>query len=214
MTNREIFHTEIYNLLKNSIENIDNDLADDIYALLFWTTDIDPYPIICVRQLTMKNYKNNLENPNKEIVAWYSQHDKSIDDQIIKWDFDFCSEDNNIVSMHLEDFKPFVEWLNESTAHSSPEAFHSLEEVDSELYWEIYSDISNHFNNYFIEEIISVIKQLFDDDVVKSKFHKNIPIIIDQYTRNYEETIDWTTRSNSINVANEFIEWAAKNNEF
>lgn len=210
MKNRDKFHSEIYILLKNSIENIDEDLASDIYALWFWCTEIDAYPMICVKPLTMKDYKNQLDNPDKELVAWYTQRNKSIDNQLIKWGCDFCNADNNIVNLYLEDCKTFIEWLNESITYVSSVEINTLWEVDKELYQKNESEISDFFYNFFIEEMILIVKKLFENGTIKSKFHKNIPIIIDQYTYNYEETIDWTTRANPKVVADEFIKWALK----
>lgn len=210
MKNREIFHSEIYKLLKNSIENIDKDLADDIYALWFWCTEIDPYPSIVVRCMTLKHFKIQLENPDKELFEWYIQRNNPIDNQLIKWNCDFCNTDNNIANLYLEDCKTFIDWINQSTTYISSEEFNNLREVDRELYLEKESKISNFFYNCFIEEIILIVNKLFENGIIKSKFHINIPIIIDQYTYNYEETIDWTTRANPKDVADEFIKWALK----
>ncbi len=209
MLSREKVHNEIYSLIKSAIESIEEDLAGDIYALWIYIIQLDDVNDVVIRvQYSCKShFEDQLRNPNKVGVDWYLDRGEVVDDQIIKWDEGFKLMEHELTSWYTGDSTTYLEWLEEST-----NCFYTRENCNLlDLYDKVELNRYNFFLDHFIEEIILIVKNLFQENVIHNKFNKNIPIIIDESMLDYAETIERTMRSNPEGVADEYFEWAIRN---
>lgn len=209
MTSREKVHKEIYSLIKSTIESIEEDMADDIYALWIYIfeQDVQKDVLISFQYSCKSHLENQLKSPNQEAVEWHIKNDDIVDDLLIKWDTCFSWRDDKLTSWYTGDSTTYWEWKEESIS-----CFYTRENCNLlDLYDKIELNRANFFTDCFIEEIILIVRSLFEENVVLNKFNKNIPIIIDEYTFDYEEVMERTRRANPEGVADEYFEWAIRN---
>lgn len=192
MTGKNTFLETSYEKLKTAINNIDEQIKNDIYALSFWfyTEDDDPrYPIISVGYNTNSNFKDKIASASNEKEA--------------KWNFAFWLQDE-IEKIGGADDKQLKKWFA-TTPHFYSEKQNEMAEEDDELFDEILEQ-GSAFCDEFSEEIILLTQRLFADKIIEIKFGKNIPVLVHELEY-YDKPVSWTVRSNPKGLVDEFVNW-------
>lgn len=208
MLSREKVHNEIYSTIKSAIESIEEDMADDIYALWIYIFEqaVENDLVINFQYSCKSHFENQRKNPDQVAIEWHINHGSIVDDLLIKWETCFSWRDDKLTSWYTGDSTTYWEWLEESA-----NCFYTKENCNLfDLYDKVELNRDNFFTDCFIEELILIVKNLFEENVVLNKFNKNIPIIIDEYTFDYEEVMERTRRANPEGVADEYFEWAKR----
>jgi len=187
------FTDAAYNKLKAALSEINKDIKKDIYALSFYFNDKEDlrYPLILVSYNTITNYKEKIP--------------KASDDKEAKWNFAFWPQ-NFIEQIGGGNDELLKKWFENTVYYYSQKEHIDAFETDNEEAFEDCLEKGNDFCCDFLEEIISMTKQLFDDAVIKAAFGKNIPILIHELEY-YDDTLDWSLKSNPQGLVDEFSEW-------
>jgi len=185
MTKEEIFINKTYDNLCETIFNIDTQLITDIYALSFWkyNNDDDPrQPVISVSYNTISNFENNISRASGIEEA--------------KWNFAFwlqkeetCIEGNNF---------GLREWILQLPYYYSDE--------QENLDFDKALELGDKIEEIFMDVIVGLSQKLHSEGILKTKFKKDIPIIIHELEY-YDLPLSWTMRGNPKGFASEFENW-------
>lgn len=183
-TNNEAIQTYLYEQAKNAILNFDEKTTPDIYAISLWITDeIDPREI----QATVGyNTRSHLEK---------SKHDAKDEDEA-RWNFAFWLQNEETILGG--DDAAFQNWVK------SLDCYYTDEEASEDIHkcLERMAAIKKGFANI----VIDIARRLHADGVIKTKFGRDIPIIIHELEY-YADPLDWTSRANPNSQATDFIRW-------
>ena len=190
MKSKDFFSEFSYEKLKKAINNIPNDKAKDIYALSFYfyaEDDDSRYPTIEVSYNTNQQYTNETENASSETEA--------------KWNYAFWLQEE-IEKIGGEEDKLLAKWFKETPYYYSEEENEEAED-DDELFDKLL-ERGEQFETEFVNEISILTQKLFDHNVIKEKFGKEIPILIHELEY-YDKPIEWTKKANKPEIIEEFI---------
>lgn len=189
MSRKEIFQQGAYNRLKAAIVAIDQAERPAIYALSCWYSleEDDPrYPSLLLGYNTTQQVQAQLYYASDEAEA--------------KWNYAFWLQ-NELVSMGGKADSQLAAWFQESPFYYS-QAEH---DANDEALFNKLIVISELFNNEFIEVGISLIQQLFRENIIAEIFGRNIPVLLHELEY-YDEPVEWTRRANPPGIANEFCQ--------
>jgi hypothetical protein len=185
MSAEKEFIDRTYKDLCETIFNIDTQLITDIYVLSFWkyNNDDDPrQPVISVSYNTVSNVEKNLSRASGEAEA--------------KWNFAYwlqkeetCIEGNNF---------GLRAWIIQLPFYYSDED----ESNDFDRTFELGEKIQEKF----MDIIIELSRRLHSEGIIKTKFKKEIPIIIHELEY-YDLPLSWTLQGNPNGLASEFEKW-------
>ena len=190
MKSKDFFLEFSYEKLKKAINNIPNDKAKDIYALSFYfyvEDDDSRYPTIEVSYNTNQQYTNETENASSETEA--------------KWNYAFWLQEE-IEKIGGEEDKLLAKWFKETPYYYSEEENEEAED-DDELFDKLL-ERGEQFETEFVNELSILTQKLFDHNVIKEKFGKEIPILIHELEY-YDKPIEWTKKANKPEIIEEFI---------
>lgn len=175
----EIFN-KFYRKIVESIESWKN--KDDIYAISFWLSrDLHYFIKLIVGYNTVSHYKREISNRISESNA--------------KWNFAFWLQNVSVeISANDQEFREWVQSLPEYVDIQNKNKNKNAKLLSIE-----------QTNEVFINEMIKISKELFDNGVISSQFGRNIPIIVHELDYN-PKSIKWTNRANPKGIADEFIE--------
>ncbi len=81
---------------------------------------------------------------------------------------------------------------------------------DDDFLFDKISGLGEKFNEEFLELMILLIRQLFEEKIVENKVGKNIPIILHELEY-YDKPISWTLRANPTDLTRDFMqEWGER----
>lgn len=178
----ELFR-KYYNQIETSIKSWEN--KDDIYAISIWITSIDDDP----RMIQAIIGYNTLSQMNSTIKSASNPAEA-------KWNYAFWLQ-NEKVTVGGDDSK-FQTWIKKSPEYYEDKLYKT--DIDSAL------EKGNKIETKFVNEIISITQKLFKDGVIKSKFGKDIPVIIHELEY-YDKPLNWTKRANPTGLVDEFENW-------
>lgn len=191
---KKIFTEKSYEKMKSAIQGIANDEeVKDIYALSFWfycDDDDERFPKITLGYNTLSNFKEEAYNADSKEEA--------------KWNFAYWLQ-NEVETFGGENDKLLSNWFAKTPYFYTEEENERAMEEDEDLYEKILKK-GEKFRKEFINETISIAKQLFDNKVIEKTFGKDIPIIIHELEY-YDEPIRWTKKANSAKLIKEFLQF-------
>ena len=192
MDAKEKFLDVSYTKIKKCIDGIDTTLSPDIYALSFYhffEEDEGRFPMILISFNTISNYIENITKASSEGEA--------------KWNYAFWLQEEVGLIGGMEDTL-LAKWFKYTPYYYSDKE--SEKAMDDDDLFDIILEKDADFGSLFIEEIILLINKLFKEDLIKTKFGKNIPVMLHELEY-YDRPISWTVRSNPDGLADEFLNW-------
>ncbi len=191
---KKIFTKKSYEKLKSAIQGIANDEdVKDVYALSFWfycDDDDERFPKITLGYNTLSNFKEEAYNADSKEEA--------------KWNFAYWLQ-NEVETIGGENDELLSNWFAKTPYFYTEEENERAMEEDEDLYEKILKK-GEKFRKEFINETISIAKQLFDNKVIEKTFGKDIPIIIHELEY-YDEPIRWTKKANAAKLIKEFLQF-------
>jgi hypothetical protein len=185
---------ETFDKVSKAISNIDGAVVNDIYAISFWKDNIDDdprKPIITVGYNTMAQWEAC--TPKSTWVpgqGWASDSDEA------KWNFAFWLQ-NELLIIGENDPK-FDAWIKQLPYYYTDEE----NDKDFERTFPLHDKIQGEF----IKIIIPVAQQLHAKGIIKSKFGREIPIIIHEL-QYYDLPLSWTQQANPPGLIVDFVNW-------
>lgn len=195
MTNQESFSNDTYNKIRETILNFDNSKVPDIYAISFFKSNIDDdprKPTLIIGYNTVSNWKQCTPGEDQE-------PDGSIasDSDEAKWNFAFWLQNEELV-IGGNEYDPVSNWVKQLPSYFTDEQ----EKEDFDKTFEAGEEIQLAF----IDIMISHSQRLHREGIIKTKFGKDIPIIIHELEY-YDVPLNWTKQGNPAGLTKEFDDW-------
>lgn len=188
LTEKEYFHWESFKVLKEGIEGISLEEANDIYIISFfyyWDENDLRFPSITLGYNTETHF--------------VSQIHQASDAQEARWNSAFWLL-NNIAKVGGKECELLKAWFNKTLYYFSDEQ-NEKSRKDKSLYEEILKK-ENDFNEEFIEMMIFISKKMFSKGIIRQKFGRNIPIIIHNF-----QDYHWTLLANEQEILTDFLNY-------
>ena len=192
MGHKEKFVETSFNKAVGAIKGIDIETAKDIYALSFYyyfEEDEGRYAAVSISFNTISNFEANIASASGEREA--------------KWNFAFWLQDEIGHIGGMED-KLLAEWFKETPFYYSQ--VDSEKAIDDDDLFEDILDKDAGFEEIFINEIIAVIKRLFNENIIRDKFGKDIPVLLHELEY-FDRPLFRTIKSNPPGLVDEFATW-------
>lgn len=189
---KQSYFEKNYQSVKNLVESFNDSNVTDIYALSFWkdNSEDDPrYPCITVSYNTYKNLDLEKEQASDEKEA--------------KWNFAYWLQ-NDLLTIGGEEDKDLIDWFKSESLYYTDEQLDDAKGNDQK--WNELAVLDDKMQASFIDVIIEISRRLHQDDVIKKKFGKDIPVIIHELEY-YDLPVGWTEAGNPEEVVAEFVEW-------
>jgi len=189
MSRKDTFQQSTYNRLKAAIVAIDQAERPVIYALSCWylLEDDDPrYPSLILGYNTTQQVQAQLPYASGEAEA--------------KWNYAFWLQ-NELVSVGGQADSQLAAWFQETSFYY----LQAENDTDDDALSNKILGLGEQFNNEFITLSISLIQQLFRENIITDTFGKNIPVLLHELEY-YDEPLDWTQRANPPGIADEFCQ--------
>ncbi len=180
----------IYNNVLSQIENINLEIAKDIYSLSFYVTDEedDPRFITCVLGFnTFENFNKNIETASSELEA--------------KWNYAFWLQ-NNLFDLGDNGSEKGIElrasWIENLGFMYTDEE----ENADFERCLLLGENIISSF----VDLLVRVTRKIHESGIIEAKFTRKVPIIIHELEY-YEQIAIQNEEANPGNCVDEFTSW-------
>ena len=189
MLRKDTFQQSAYNRLKAAIVAIDQAERPAIYALSCWyflENDDPRYPSLLLGYNTTQQVQAQLPHASGEAEA--------------KWNYAFWLQ-NELVSIGGKADSHLAAWFQETPFYYSQ----AESDTDDEALFDKLLGLGEQFNNEFIALSISLIQQLFRENVIADTFGNDIPVLLHKLEY-YDEPLDWTRRANPPGIADDFFQ--------
>jgi len=186
---KECFRQAAYRQLKSAIMGIAQAERPAIYALSCWyfLDDDDPrYPRLLLGYNTTQQVQSQLPHASGAAEA--------------KWNYAFWLQ-NELATIGGENDPHLTAWFQQTSFYYS-QAENDVADNDDTLFAKLLEQ-GEQFNNEFVEVSISLIQQLFSEDIITDTFGATIPVLLHELEY-YNESLNWTMRANPAGVADEF----------
>lgn len=188
------YFDDAYQKIKTTIEAIDKECASDIYALSFWKTNDndDPrYPMIIIGYNTESQVNEEQFNAS------------GVDEA--RWNYAFWLQ-NELFILGGEGDESYSFWLRTTPFYYSDEAVKRAEMDDDADMLNYQDSCSGNIQTLFMENVIAIANKLHQDNVIQSKFSRQLPIIIHELEY-YDLPVGWSKQANSPQSLTDFLRW-------
>jgi hypothetical protein len=189
------FITDTYNKVKEAINHFDENQLPDIYTISFFKSRVDDdprKPMLQVGYNTISQWKACTPSPGQEI-GWPIASDADE----AKWNFAFWLQNEELI-IGGEEYDPVTEWVKQLPFYYTDEQ----EEKDNDIIFELGGPIQKQF----MDIMIAHAKRLYEEGVIRTKFGRDIPIIIHELEY-YDVPLNWTKQANPEGLIKEFEDW-------
>ena len=150
----------IYSKFKEKILFWDDKIVCSIYAISFFVYDIDDDP----RTPSVTLGYNTHRQWNKAI------NEGASDKLEAKWNYAFWLQNEQIIiGEDKESLKMIKNWVNELGCKN-------INDKAALNNYKIYDSLVGCITKEFVNVLVNIAKKLFENDIIKKKFEKNIPI--------------------------------------
>ncbi len=191
------FIQDTYDKIKETILQIDNSIIPEIYVLSFYVYngDDDPrQPMLTVGYNTNERWHSCTPVPGQE-PKWPIASDADE----AKWNFAFWLQNEELV-IGGDDYDPVSEWVKDTPY------YYSDEQAEDEF--DTTGLLGKKIQDKFTDIVISHARKLHSDGIIKTKFGKDILIIVHELEY-YDKPVIWTQQANPDGLAKEFENWVA-----
>lgn len=191
----QIFITNTFIKLKDTILNIDNKVVPDIYAISFYKSNDndDPrHPLLTVGYNTFSSWASCTPKPGQKAKWPIASNTNEA-----KWNFAFWLQNEELI-IGGEEFNPVSGWVKELPFYYTDD--------EAEKDFDRAMEKAEEINEKFIQIIIEHAKRLHRDGIIFQKFEREIPIIIHELEY-YDDPLNWTKQANPNGLTTEFENW-------
>ncbi len=189
------FKEETYFKIKEAIFQIDEKVVDDIYAISFCVCNYDEdlrQPMLIFGYNTLDQWKSS-----SPLQGQKAQWPIASSSEEAKWNYAFWLQNEELI-IGGDSNKIVSDWVKSTPYYFSDELLE--DDFDKALL------LGEKIQDAFIQIMLLNAQKLYDESVIKSKFGKEIPIIVHELEYS-EMTVSWTNQANPNGLGKDFEKW-------
>jgi len=191
----EIFSNQTFDKIREAIVRFDNRIVPDIYVISFlkYDNDDDPRrPGLTVGYNTYTQCQACSPKSGQQATSLIASNL-----QEAKWNYAFWLQNEELI-IGRHEYDPVSDWVKELPYYYSDKE--EVDDIDRTLV------LGEKIKKSFMNIIVSHAKRLHDENIIRAKFGKDIPIVIHELEY-YDTPLYWTKQGNPEGLVREFEDW-------